>query len=740
MNDVLATGLKKKTRQKGSALVLVLIIAVILATVAAGVMYNANQETRQTHRARLNTNSLEGAKASLAATSNNILHMAKTRPPSQFEGEISRLNEVINSIEPTLPKGMRWVTNDSGIELGYTLNRGPNDFEYREIEDPDDPWYGYSTAKLDWEVVSFLVEDVEIADMLGYNGNGVRRRITVDYIPLYQYAIFYDNELELHPGPTMDVRGRMHSNVDMYLTCSKNIYFHEKVTCAGGIYRMMNHEGGGGPRYGKVNFKVPTTGTSYVWKNMTSPPSPSNGDAWLDHRDESWTEGALNRWEKQVLDSAHGVNSVQPPLPAGAAMYDMLARVDDENDAPEIKAIKMEYQANLIITGDPGDSSTISLYSQEILSDEERALYKFSATDTNKIVSRGLFYDGHQQTVIRTLDIDINQLRLLSSYDWSNSDGIVYVTTTPNLLFDEYTLSAGNLDPNIELDANGKPKFNRDTGAPIADPIGWMAAGKSNYMPAVRLINASQFPKNDDNGFALYTDRPLYTCGDINTSNKCTTVIGADSITITAYKHWLAELDLANAFSRDRSPDGKPDTRADRKQTILNYRDRKFPDESSTSYSANRGFTRDMGNSYQSSKYTWDRSSWWVDAKSTTTNAIFLMGNTPSLYKTNNDEDETWRDLYSGGAHNVMRYLEDWGGKTHTLNGSMIVLFGSPVASHTFRCCDSKGYYSPPTRNYNWDNSLKTSEPPPGMPVFVDVRVYEMEPITYDDAISTLLE
>ncbi len=51
------------------------------------------------------------------------------------------------------------------------------------------------------------------------NGSQVtaHKLVNAEATPLFQYAVFYANELEVHPGPDMTLGGRVHSNRDMYL-------------------------------------------------------------------------------------------------------------------------------------------------------------------------------------------------------------------------------------------------------------------------------------------------------------------------------------------------------------------------------------------------------------------------------------------------------------------------------------------------------------------------------------------
>ena len=74
-----------------------------------------------------------------------------------------------------------------------------------------------------------------------------------------------------------------------------------------------------------------------------------------------------------------------------------------------------------------------------------------------------------------------------------------------------------------------------------------------------------------------------------------------------------------------------------------------------------------------------------------------------------------------GGAHNFLRYLENWGGSTLNYRGSIVSFFISRQAIGTYKCCTN--VYGPPTRGYNFDTEFLTpSLLPPGTPMFRDVN------------------
>ena len=74
-----------------------------------------------------------------------------------------------------------------------------------------------------------------------------------------------------------------------------------------------------------------------------------------------------------------------------------------------------------------------------------------------------------------------------------------------------------------------------------------------------------------------------------------------------------------------------------------------------------------------------------------------------------------------GGAHNFLRYLEDWSGQTLYYRGAIATLATSRQAVGTYKCCTS--VYSPPSRGYNFDvNFLTPLLLPPLTPMFRDVN------------------
>jgi hypothetical protein len=91
-------------------------------------------------------------------------------------------------------------------------------------------------------------------------------------------------------------------------------------------------------------------------------------------------------------------------------------------------------------------------------------------------------------------------------------------------------------------------------------------------------------------------------------------------------------------------------------------------------------------------------------AANTTVNTAILTGNVPS----------GTQGRYSGGVENFPRFLENWGGKTLTYNGSLVCMFPSKVATTPW---GGGGVYSPPNRDWAFDvNFTDSTKLPPNTP------------------------
>jgi hypothetical protein len=78
-----------------------------------------------------------------------------------------------------------------------------------------------------------------------------------------------------------------------------------------------------------------------------------------------------------------------------------------------------------------------------------------------------------------------------------------------------------------------------------------------------------------------------------------------------------------------------------------------------------------------------------------------------------------------GGAHNFLRYIENWGGQSLWYTGSIVTLYYNHQAVGLYKCCNT--VYSPPTRQYAFDTQFLTPNLlPPQTPMLRSVNTISM--------------
>lgn len=175
-----------------------------------------------------------------------------------------------------------------------------------------------------------------------------RNDLAVDLVPLFQFAIFYNMDLEFSPGADMVIAGPVHTNGNLIARCqtgfSNTVQFIDRVSASLGFYANTGHKG---PTYmddggsdtgpggtGPLNFQHSTTGT------VTNIKSSS---AWRDHKYGNSTETtttqnnfkvfATNTYGINLRTSVHGVTNLVLPDVADYSESDDPATADiDERD------------------------------------------------------------------------------------------------------------------------------------------------------------------------------------------------------------------------------------------------------------------------------------------------------------------------------------------------------------------------------------------------------------------------
>lgn len=111
-------------------------------------------------------------------------------------------------------------------------------------------------------------------------------------IPIFQFGIFYNDDMEFHPGPRFDFGGRVHSNGNIFMMSGNDLFFRSRVTAAGEIVRDVARNGIKRP---------PPADASWQW----------NGNVWV-----ADATGTFQPVIRGSVIASGGASATDPDMPA----------------------------------------------------------------------------------------------------------------------------------------------------------------------------------------------------------------------------------------------------------------------------------------------------------------------------------------------------------------------------------------------------------------------------------------
>jgi len=231
------------------------------------------------------------------------------------------------------------------------------------------------------------------------------QEVESDLVPLFQFAVFYEEDLEIAPGPQMTLGGRVHSNGDLYLQSGNSLIMESYTTAAGSIYHGRKDGSGQSVSSGDVVI-VDAEGD---YEDMYQ------DGYWLDSDVSDWVAESISRWGGKVEDESHGITKLDLPVVSSGVADNMIATSGESADSYENKATLK------IVNG-------VALYQQA----DGTWIDVTANLQAEGSITTSTFYDAHQSTWVDSYDIDLSNFKS-SSYFPTN--GIVYTANE----------SAGNL-------------------------------------------------------------------------------------------------------------------------------------------------------------------------------------------------------------------------------------------------------------------------------------------------------
>jgi len=713
----------RRHRRAGSSLILVMIMTAALSVVAASLLKLGGTERQLNKSNILHT---EAQNAAETMVSYGFAEL-KTRWRRQTSFPINALRTRPLSIPPTAKD---FFEADGIVYEQLELIGGdvpPGEWRFIDPKDPsnlNDPQKGKLVFS---RAVNLFGKAVASDPALGQREAYCMQTLLVRDAPLFLHAVFYNMDLEFHPGPQMDMQGPVHSNGDIFVQAVKRLNFHSTLNAAGDIIYGYKPSSG----------NVTQTGTVYVkdadgkWVSFYQGGNKRSTSSYFDSRMKEWREKSTNRWGGNVASLEHGVPKMNPVgindyvaddpqtaanekyNPAYALIEPLVPTSHANFKGTNVQEQQFAYKAGLLFKVDKvADAKAPGGY------DYELSAYKYQREQQTDPKSTPKFKDG--LPVMQDLKIDKVEQKtgkpLLTVnryaedkdgnpvggfYDRRQMQGLDVIEMDVGLLaemINEGEDRGGNEDP-----WNGQYKLNPGTAVDwngivyVELPFDDSESSRvDKVMPAarnvaLRLNNGKQVPNPDfakktgyEEGFTLATNGQLYIQGHFNADGKSNT----GSSTKTDDGKTFDSLEASAAIYADAV-------------TILSEdfddtKTKKSPNERKATY--------------------------------TEVSAAIVTGLLPSI---------PGGRAISGGAHNLPRFLEKWGGVEFRYRGSLVALYESEAGIEPMHSGHS-AWYSPPNRNWGYNQLFGAGIYPPGTPNMRDFRRTDFRVLTESEYIAAL--
>jgi hypothetical protein len=699
--------MKTSTKEKGSILVIAMVFGLLLMASSGVLLYYGISEKSINQRHFLR---LEAQAASEASVEYGFAQLLK-----RWTNQTNFAANELQTTPLTIPSSAKTFFGNSNVDITSMQVTGGLVSSGKWVYiDPRDPANILDPQKQK----RVFARDVEVfgtATALATSGARSQDPVTaycaqifeVRDAPLFGHAIFYNMDLEFHPGPSMDIFGPVHSNSNIYVQAADKLRFHSNLMAAGDIwhrYKPTNSKSSN--HLGDVSIKDPEGN----WVSMYNGSGDKSSDSsYFDSSlGDDWKQEAEDRWGGVVATKDHEVPNMRamnikdfvPDDPstatdelenhAYALIEPQLPNSNPDYKGPDVQKEQFSYKAGLVLrvtedaTKPSGYDYNFFTYKRSSASQPNSSrildsngmpvevpldmtnlpadLVKISpymeepddgdGKDDEKPISG--FYDMRQRQGMDVVEVDIELLRKTVDSNDPSFDGTAW-NGSYNLT------SASNYDWNgvmyVEV-----PKVSSSSGR--TDKV---RNAKSGI--AVRVKNGSVLPSPPgapDSGFTLATNAPLYVLGNYNADGDKKT---------------------GSATAPDNGNE-KPAALVADAITILStkWEDKNYDEKSKNKYG--------------------DR-----DADFTEVSAAFLTGQSTTI---------PGAGKYSGGVHNFPRFLEKWSGEEFRYRGSLVSLFQSEV--NWKHMTDKQNWYSPPKRNWGFSSIFENGNFPPGTPLVRDFR------------------
>lgn len=289
------SSVKNSYEERGAALAVAVIVIAILSVVALTALAFSSTEARIAGSDLQRTQTFYAASASLEKMTNDFSNL--------FYKKMNPTDADLDAIENSPPAELvaedfefeQTLEKDTALLTQLQTTQGLSSNVYPRVNISEGPFSGLYANLIPYRMTTIARRDALRTEVK------LEREFNNYLIPLFQFGMFSNGDIEIHPGPLMTFNGRIHSNANLYALSSTR--FLNRVTTAGEFVRDSM-------RGGETNTQG---GDTDIWFNVGGIDVQStlgNGSV----KSGSGTVGGPN-----ILGSTRGTRGYYPGSPNGIA-------------------------------------------------------------------------------------------------------------------------------------------------------------------------------------------------------------------------------------------------------------------------------------------------------------------------------------------------------------------------------------------------------------------------------------
>lgn len=322
---------KLKIRERGAALAIAVIIVAILSVVGLTALAFSSTEARIAGSDLQRTQTFYAATSAMEKMTNDFSNLFRKK----MYPTTADLNAIAGSPpKPIVDEGFGFEQllvqdADKLNELRATQNLP--DTIYPRVNIPEGPYAGLYASVIPYKMsttATMMTTKIQVK---------LEREFNNYLVPLFQFGIFSNEDLEFSPGPLMTFNGRIHTNGNLYAT--RNIKFLNRVSMGGELVRDATRGGEPNASSGsdKVWFEVnninvlSTKGSVQSGQGTVGGPNLAGSNAgqrgyypgspngvpnpnWESESVKPASNGKSDRFGGQVLTNTTGASELKTPL------------------------------------------------------------------------------------------------------------------------------------------------------------------------------------------------------------------------------------------------------------------------------------------------------------------------------------------------------------------------------------------------------------------------------------------